>query len=272
MAAAIAVEHDHAGKHLHHRHQALAIDAGLNLALPLAADREHLAIEVADVLTALIVERVIAAEIDDVAAQGIKLGLALFVHQKEREIFGQQRPLVGRALEVDHVTVVIGVDRVRHYRQAAGANGLLDRAAEHQIGGRLPAQVLGEQLEHEALVHAFGLFPKVLAIAEQPRAFAVFDDLGEDVHVGRKLARLGLVARALIDAEFSKIEVRDPHVDDETVPAICGSGRRFFGSGYLWRLAGLLQGLGAGFTRGFVGGGFSRTIDHFQRMGHGGLL
>ena len=66
---------------------------------------------------------------------------------------------------------------------------------------------LVEQLEHQALVHAGVLLPEVLAVAEQAGALAVLDHLGEDIHVGGELARLGAVAAVLVDAELDRVEV-----------------------------------------------------------------
>ncbi len=116
---------------LHHRHQAL-VGAVADLALPLAADGEHLAVEVADGFAVLVDQRVVAAEIDEGALQPVELRRALAVDDEEREVLGHERPLVGRALQVDDVVVVVGVDRVGHHRQAARADGLLQRAADHR--------------------------------------------------------------------------------------------------------------------------------------------
>ena len=89
---------------------------------------------------------------------------------------------------------------------------------DHQVHGGAPVQRLGEQLEHQALVHAGVLLPQILAVAEQAGALAVLDHLGEDVHVGGELARLGAVAAVLVDAELDRVEVGDPDIDDELGP------------------------------------------------------
>ena len=70
----------------------------LHPAPPFSADREHLAVERADRLIALIVERVVAAKIDAMPAQPEKLRFAV-LEQKKREVLGQQWPLVRRTLE-----------------------------------------------------------------------------------------------------------------------------------------------------------------------------
>jgi hypothetical protein len=187
--------------------------------LPLAADRKHLAVECADRLVVLVVERVVARQVDEGAFQPVKLWPAV-LDEEEREILRQQRPLVGRPLKIDHLLAAADVDGERRHRQSACAERQLQRAADHQVHGRMPVQPLAKQLEHEALVHAQVFSPEVLAIPEQARALAVLDDLGVDIHIGCELPRLGPVAAVLVDAELDGVEVRDPDVDHEIVPLI----------------------------------------------------
>ncbi len=85
-----------------------------------------------------------------------------------------------------------------------------------------------KSLKTRRRVHAGRLLPELLAITEQARALAVLDDLAEDIHVGRELARLGAVARALVDAELGEVEVGDPDVDEEAVPAVEARFEGFF--------------------------------------------
>ncbi len=80
--------------------------------------------------------------------------------------------------------------------------------------------VLAEQLEDEAAIEAGLFLPQVFAIAEQGSPLTVFDDLGEDIHVGRELPRLRFVAGALVNAELDRVQVRDPDIDRKTVPAV----------------------------------------------------
>ncbi|HIE69394.1 MAG TPA: hypothetical protein EYP98_04110, partial [Planctomycetes bacterium] len=101
VAAAVGVENLHGGEHLQDRQKAPVGMLAPDLALPLAADGEHLAVEVANLLAALIVDRVVAAEIDEVALQAIELGRIAFIDDEEREVLRHERPLVGRALQVD---------------------------------------------------------------------------------------------------------------------------------------------------------------------------
>ena len=204
VARGIVVEDQHAAEHLEHDHQARVGILGLDLALPLAADREHLAVEPADRLVVVVVEHVVAAQIDEVAARAVNTAAVL--EQEEREVLRQQRPLVGRALEVDHVLVVADVEGVARDRQAGRAERELQAAPDHQVHGGAPVDGLVEELEHEALVHAGVLAPEILAVAEQAGALALLDHLGEDIHVGGELARLGAVAAVLVDAELDRIE------------------------------------------------------------------
>src|SRR5262245_54846458 len=84
VLAPLGVEYQHAAEHLEHCEQALARMVGVHAAVPLAADREHLAVKPADRLVAVAQKRVVAAQIDEVALQPIELRLAV-VDQEERE-------------------------------------------------------------------------------------------------------------------------------------------------------------------------------------------
>ncbi len=173
----------------------------------------------------------------------VKSRLAFVIDDEETEVLRQQRPLVGRALEIDDEVVLVGVDRIGHHRHAARGDRLLQRPPDHQIHGRAPVQRFIEQLEDEALVLVLGFLPQVLAIADETRALAALDHLGKDVHVGGELARLGAVACALVDAELSAVEVGDPDVDDEVIVAVA---HRL--SGDCFRNAGDFRHLGARVT------------------------
>ena len=164
------------------------------------------------------------------------------LQQEEGEVLRQHRPLVGRALEVDHVVVVADIEGEARHRQAVGPERELQAASDHQVHGGAPIHRLVEELEHEALVHADVLVPEVLAVAEQARALALLDHLGEDIHVGRELARFGAVAAVLVDAELDRVERRYPHVDDELgilrlLACPVGLGFRGFAAGRHWRRA-----------------------------------
>src|SRR6185312_6584964 len=111
-------------------------------------------------------------------------------------------PFVRRALEVDDVVIVARIDRIARDGKAARAKRLLNRPAEHHIHAGLPIQCLREELEHETLVHSARVFPKLLAITENSGALAVFDDFGEDIHVGRELTRLAAIALTLPQPEL----------------------------------------------------------------------
>src|SRR5262249_13158875 len=67
--------------------------------------------------------------------------------------------------------------------------------------------------------HTRILAPEFIAVAQEPGAFAVLDHLCEDVHVGRELARLRLVAAVFVKAELDPVEVGDPDIDDELGPS-----------------------------------------------------
>src|SRR5262245_49575044 len=105
MPATVGVEDQHPAKELEHDHQAGIGVLSLYPAAPFPANREHLAVKRTDRLVAVIVERVITAKVDVMLAQTEKLRFAVF-EQEEGEVLGQQRPLVRRALEVDHVFMV----------------------------------------------------------------------------------------------------------------------------------------------------------------------
>jgi hypothetical protein len=67
------------------------------------------------------------------------------------------------------LVVIADVDGEAGHRQAARAQRQLQAAADHQVHGGAPVHRLVEELEHQALVHAGVLAPKVLAVAEQAR-------------------------------------------------------------------------------------------------------
>src|SRR5215470_14562781 len=96
------------------------------------------------------------------------------------------------------------------------------------------------------------LAPEVFAVAQEPGALAVHNHLGEDVHVGGELARLGLVAAMLVEAELDRVEVSDPNIDDELGPAgLPAEPTRLARGG--WRgSASHLQRLSLGLARGFL--------------------
>src|SRR5262249_21165156 len=85
MPARFAIEDDHAGEKLHDYQQSRVGMIAAHLAAPFAADRKHRSIEMSNVPAMLIDERVIAAEIYDVAPEPIELRLTS-IHQKEREV------------------------------------------------------------------------------------------------------------------------------------------------------------------------------------------
>src|SRR5581483_444122 len=73
VAAGIRVEDEHAAEQLEHHHQPRVGVLGLHPAHPVAADREDPAVEPADGLVVVVIERVVAAEVDEVAPQPVEL-------------------------------------------------------------------------------------------------------------------------------------------------------------------------------------------------------
>ena len=106
---------------------------------------------------AAIVDGVVVAEADEVLADAEEFDLAV-LHEEEREVFGHQRPFVGRALEVDDLVFAGIVDGVGHDRAAGGRRSSADRARQHQIHRGAPVELVGEHLEDQALCHASSLF------------------------------------------------------------------------------------------------------------------
>src|SRR5688572_13876825 len=99
MAAASFVETDCGGEKLHHGHQFVIGVLGTHLARPVA-EREQSAVDMPNLAVTLVEKCVVATDTDQVMAQSIECRPAVPEYEK-REIFRQDWPLVGRALDVD---------------------------------------------------------------------------------------------------------------------------------------------------------------------------
>ena len=173
--------------------------------------------------------------------------------------------------------MVADVDGEAGHGQPARPQRQLQAAADHQVHGGAPVDGLVEELEHQALVHAGVVAPEVLAVAEQPGALALLDHLGEDIHVGGELARLGPVAAVLVDAELDRVEGGDPDVDDElrplrflclfVAPGLGGPGGRRQPLG-AFHLGGALQHFRLGLAGCFGGRGIGLDLDRPASVCH----
>src|SRR3954468_23844559 len=93
VPAAAAVEDQHAAEQLQHGQKAGVGVVRMHASAPLAAEREHLAVEPAHDLVAMTEQRVVAAQVDYAAVEPVELGPAV-VQQEEREVLRRERPLV----------------------------------------------------------------------------------------------------------------------------------------------------------------------------------
>src|SRR3984893_3070518 len=83
LPTAVAVEDQHAAEQLQHSQKARVDVVRMHAPAPLAAEREHLAVEPAHHLVAVVEERVVAAQVDYIALEPVEQRPAV-VEQEER--------------------------------------------------------------------------------------------------------------------------------------------------------------------------------------------
>src|SRR5262249_33016410 len=92
VPAAAAVEDQHAAEQLQHGQKARVGVVRMHTSAPLAAEREHLAVEPTHDLVVVAEQRVVAAQVDHVALEPVELGPAV-VQPEERHVLRPQPPL-----------------------------------------------------------------------------------------------------------------------------------------------------------------------------------